>query len=76
MFQFDPAARAIWKHWRGTVIAETYKSAASMSLWAIAVYFLFQRYPKCVTFLHGFDKIWGELLAVTTFTLTFFVAPG
>ena len=41
MIQFDPASRAIWRHWRGTVVAETYKPAAKMALWAVAVYVLF-----------------------------------
>eukprot|EP00578_Thalassiosira_sp_NH16_P029658 CAMPEP_0181076280 /NCGR_PEP_ID=MMETSP1071-20121207/336_1 /TAXON_ID=35127 /ORGANISM="Thalassiosira sp., Strain NH16" /LENGTH=580 /DNA_ID=CAMNT_0023157453 /DNA_START=153 /DNA_END=1892 /DNA_ORIENTATION=- len=73
MIQFDPASRAIMRHWRGTVLAETYKPAAWMALWAVVVFVLFQRYPTCVHFFKGFHKIWGELLAVTTFTLTFFV---
>eukprot|EP00986_Skeletonema_menzelii_P020592 scaffold31733_cov166-Skeletonema_menzelii.AAC.1 len=73
MFQFDPASRLIWKHWRGTVLAETWTSAARMAVWATTVFFLFQKYPKCIGFFNGFHQIWGELLAVTTFTLTFFV---
>jgi len=73
MFQFDPASRSIWRHWRGTVAAETYKSALFMALWAVVVFGIFQRYPKTSESLNGFHKIWGELLAVTTFTLTFFV---
>eukprot|EP00985_Skeletonema_marinoi_P026940 scaffold21345_cov80-Skeletonema_marinoi.AAC.4 len=55
MVQFDPEAKSIWRHWRGTVVAETWKSAAKHAIWA------------------GFERVWGELLAVTTFTLTFFV---
>lgn len=73
MFQFDPASKSIWRHWRGTVLAETWKSAAWHALWTVAVYYVFQRYAKCAEFLTGFSKIWSELLAVTTFTLTFFV---
>eukprot|EP00571_Detonula_confervacea_P002973 CAMPEP_0172314520 /NCGR_PEP_ID=MMETSP1058-20130122/22741_1 /TAXON_ID=83371 /ORGANISM="Detonula confervacea, Strain CCMP 353" /LENGTH=568 /DNA_ID=CAMNT_0013028411 /DNA_START=254 /DNA_END=1960 /DNA_ORIENTATION=- len=74
MRQFDPASRFIWRQWRGTVVAETWKSAAKHAIWAVAVFFLFQKYPRCtVGVLDGFHRVWGELLAVTTFTLTFFV---
>ena len=74
MNQFDPASKSIWRHWRGTVVAETWKSAARHALWAVGVYVVFQKYPKCAQFFAGFDRIWSEvLLAVVTFTLTFFV---
>ena len=73
MVQFDPEAKSIWRHWRGTVLAETWKSAAKHAIWAVLVYILFQRYSTMKTWLKGFQTIWGELLAVTTFTLTFFV---
>jgi hypothetical protein len=73
MSQFDTASRSIWKHWRGTVIAETWRSVAHMAMWPSGVFFFFRKYPKCISFLSGFLNIWGELLAVTTFTLTFFV---
>lgn len=74
MRQFDPASKSIWRQWRGTVVSETWKSAARHALWAVCVYLVFQRYPKCTEFFTGFHRIWGEvLLAVTTFTLTFFV---
>lgn len=73
MVQFDPEAKSIWRHWRGTVLAETWKSAAKHAVWAVLVYILFQRYSTMKTWLKGFQTIWGELLAVTTFTLTFFV---
>lgn len=75
MRQFDPASRILWRQWRGTVVAETWKSAAKHAIWAVTVYFLFQKYPRYTVggVLDGFHKVWGELLAVTTFTLTFFV---
>ena len=73
MVQFDPEAKSIWRHWRGTVLSETWKSAAKHAIWAVLVYILFQRYSTMKTWLKGFQTIWGELLAVTTFTLTFFV---
>jgi len=73
MVQFDPEAKSIWRHWRGTVVAETWKSAAKHAIWAVAIYTLFRKYPQIQIWLQGFERVWGELLAVTTFTLTFFV---
>ena len=72
MRQFDPSTR-ILRQYRGTVTAETWKSATRNALWAVAIYALFKKYPTCSEFLSGFQKVWAELLAVTTFTLTFFV---
>ena len=73
MVQFDPESRSIWRHWRGTVLAETWKSAAKHAIWGIMVYMLLRKYSHIQGCLHGFERVWGELLAVTTFTLTFFV---
>lgn len=73
MVQFDPEARSIWRHWRGTVLAETWKSAAKHAIWGIMVYVLLRKYSHVQGWLQGFERVWGELLAVTTFTLTFFV---
>lgn len=73
MVQFDPEARSIWRHWRGTVLAETWKSAAKHAIWGIMVYMLLRKYSHIQGWLKGFERVWGELLAVTTFTLTFFV---
>ncbi|KAL7456188.1 hypothetical protein ACHAWC_007707 [Mediolabrus comicus] len=73
MVQFDPESRSIWRHWRGTVLAETWKSAAKHAVWGIMVYMLLRKYSHIQGWLHGFERVWGELLAVTTFTLTFFV---
>ncbi|KAL7550581.1 hypothetical protein ACHAWF_015292 [Thalassiosira exigua] len=73
MRQFDPARRSIWKHWRGTVFSDTWTTAVRNSVWALGVFTLFRRYPMYSEFLDGFNKVWAELLAVTTFTLTFFV---
>lgn len=73
MVQFDPESRSIWRHWRGTVLAETWKSAAKHAIWGIMVYMLLRKYSHIQGWLHGFERVWGELLAVTTFTLTFFV---
>ena len=66
MVQFDPEAKSIWRHWRGTVIAETWKSAAWHALWAVAVYVVLQKYPFITKWFKGFNTIWGELLAVVS----------
>jgi hypothetical protein len=86
MKQFDPDGKAIWQHWRGTVLSDTWKAALGKGIWAAFVYFLFQqqntqlltsnsKYPGI--FFHnafqGCNRVWTEILAITTFTLTFFV---
>ncbi|EEC51745.1 predicted protein [Phaeodactylum tricornutum CCAP 1055/1] len=73
MFQFDPSSTAIWKHWKGTIFAETWPSVVRHVLWAVLVYFLFRRNPGSGRVLSDFSTLWGQTLSVTTFTLTFFV---
>jgi Bestrophin, RFP-TM, chloride channel len=73
MVQFNPSARFIWRQWKGTVFAETWKSGARHVVWAIGVYFVFWRYPHVKHSFSGFNTLWGQLLSITTFTLTFFV---
>lgn len=73
MKQFDPASKAIWRHWRGTVLSETWKSALKQGMWAAIVYLLLGQYPNVHRGLMGFERIWSQILAITTFTLTFFV---
>ena len=72
MRQFDPN-RSMWRRWKGTVIAETWKSAARRVLWACLVYVLLRKYPNISSSLDGSQRIWTELIAIVTFTLTFFV---
>ena len=73
MKQFDPASKAIWRHWKGTVLAETWKSALIQGLWAAGVYLFFSKRPHISQTFRGFQFIWSQILAITTFTLTFFV---
>lgn len=73
MKQFDPASKAIWRHWSGTILSETWKSALKQGIWATGVYFLFQTFPGLKIGFAGCDGIWSQILAITTFTLTFFV---
>jgi hypothetical protein len=43
-------------------------------LFALAVYLIHRTYPLVFeTHLAGFNTLWGQLLSITTFTLTFFV---
>jgi hypothetical protein len=73
IMEFDPASKAMWRNWKGTVIAQTWVSAVKHVIWAFAVYFLLKRYPQLGHFLRDFNTLWGQMLSVTTFTLTFFV---
>lgn len=73
MKQFDPSSKAIWRHWGGTVLSETWKSALKQGIWAACVYFLFQRFHGLRTTFAGSDQLFGQVLAITTFTLSFFV---
>ena len=75
MRQFDPSSKAIWKHWRGTIFSETWKTAIKQVLWASVVYLIGRQpqYAGLLASLKGFGSIWGQVLSVSTFTLTFFV---
>lgn len=76
MRQFDPSSKAIWRHWRGTCLSATWRTALKQALWASAVY-LIGRQAQCagvVGLLKGFGTIWGQCLSISTFTLTFFVS--
>ena len=74
MMQFDPSSGWIWRRWKGTVFAETWISCARNVLFATAVFLIHRKYPTIFsTYLSGFNTLWGQLLSVTTFTLTFFV---
>jgi len=72
MRQFDPN-RSMWRRWKGTVVAETWKSAARRVVWTCAVYLLLRKHPEISSSLDGTQRIWTELIAIVTFTLTFFV---
>ena len=73
IIEFDPSSRAIWRHWKGTIFSETWSSVLQRVIWAVLVYVLFQKFPQCSQFLDGFPYLWGHVLGVTTFTLSFFV---
>lgn len=72
--QFDPSSGWIWRRWKGTIFSETWVSCVRNVLYATAIFLLYKTYPKFIdTHLTGFSTLWGQLLSVTTFTLTFFV---
>ncbi|KAL7439296.1 hypothetical protein ACHAXM_009830 [Skeletonema potamos] len=73
MMQFNPKRGWIWRQWRGTVFSETWKSGLMNMVLATFVVFLYGLYPNLKDLLQGFSILWGQLLSVTTFTLTFFL---
>jgi hypothetical protein len=73
MLQFNPSRKWIWRQWRGTVFSETWKSCLTNMALAMSVVFLYRLYPSLRDMLQGFSILWGQLLSVTTFTLTFFL---
>ena len=63
-----------WKRWRGTVFSETWPSVVRNMCLALCVSLLHTLCPGFINrTLSGFDILWGQLLSVTTFTLTFFL---
>ena len=74
MMQFDPSANWIWGRWKGTVFSETWLSCVKNMLYASFITLLYKTYETSLTKnLAGFNILWGQLLSVTTFTLTFFL---
>lgn len=73
IMQFDPSSGWIWKRWKGTIFSETWDSCVSKMVYACFVYAVFKTYPGSKAWFSGFNVLWGQLLSVTTFTLTFFV---
>jgi hypothetical protein len=41
--------------------------------YALVIYFIYNSYPALKDHLEGFGTLWGQMLSITTFTLTFFV---
>jgi hypothetical protein len=73
MMQFDPSSGWIWRRWKGTIFSETWTSCVKNMVYATMIFFIFKQYPGIKDHLNGFGTLWGQLLSVTTFTLTFFV---
>lgn len=74
MMQFDPNANWIWGRWKGTVFSETWMSCVKNMVYASFITLLYKTYETSLTKnLAGFNILWGQLLSVTTFTLTFFL---
>lgn len=73
MMQFNPSSGWIWKRWRGTIFSETWDSCVKSMLYAVIILMVFKRFPSLKVHFSGFNVLWGQLLSVTTFTLTFFV---
>jgi hypothetical protein len=74
MMQFDPSSGWIWRRWKGTVFSETWRTCVINMLYASVITLLFYINKQAITHLfEGFNVLWGQLLSVTTFTLTFFL---
>jgi Bestrophin, RFP-TM, chloride channel len=71
--QFDPSSGWIWRRWKGTIFSETWPSCVKNVIYATLIFLLYKKYPGVKDHLNGFGTLWGQLLSVTTFTLTFFV---
>lgn len=63
----------IWRRWKGTVFRESWPSCIRNMIIATIVAFVFESKPILKTKLVGFNILWGQLLSITTFTLTFFL---
>lgn len=73
MMQFDPSSGWIWRRWKGTVFSETWRTFLSNMGYASIICFIFKTFNnQFLENLSGFNILWGQLLSVTTFTLTFF----
>ena len=74
MMQFDPSSGWIWRRWKGTVFSETWRTFVRNMVYASIVCVIFKFYKtQFLQNLSGFNILWGQLLSVTTFTLTFFL---
>ncbi|GFH58060.1 hypothetical protein CTEN210_14536 [Chaetoceros tenuissimus] len=74
MMQFDPSSGWIWRRWKGTVFSETWRTFIRNMIYASVVCVIFKCYKtQFLQNLSGFNILWGQLLSVTTFTLTFFL---
>ena len=71
--QFDPTGNELWRRWRGTVFAESWRSCIRNMALAGTIGIYFFLHPKMKSKLSGFAVLWAQLLSVTTFTLTFFL---
>ena len=73
MMQFNPSRKWIWKQWRGTVFSETWRSCLRNMSIAVVIALIYRYERGIMEQLGGFNILWGQLLSVTTFTLTFFL---
>jgi len=73
IIQFDPSSGWLWGRWKGTVFSETWRSCVRNIIIACLISILYKLKPGMMDNLKGFNILWGQLLSVTTFTLTFFL---
>ena len=73
MMPFSPNSAFLWARWKGTIFSETWGSCVTKMAYALVVFLVCKRIPGIDDYLAGFNSLWGQLLSITTFTLTFFV---
>jgi hypothetical protein len=74
MMHFNPSSGWIWGRWKGTVFSETWRTCVINMIYAMLITCVYKINETAFTKnLAGFNILWGQLLSVTTFTLTFFV---
>lgn len=73
IMQINPTPYWIWRRWKGTVFSESWPTCIRNMLFATLVAIFYTVNPGMRDKLVGFGVLWGQLLSVTTFTLTFFL---
>eukprot|EP00587_Corethron_hystrix_P001577 CAMPEP_0113328384 /NCGR_PEP_ID=MMETSP0010_2-20120614/19989_1 /TAXON_ID=216773 ORGANISM="Corethron hystrix, Strain 308" /NCGR_SAMPLE_ID=MMETSP0010_2 /ASSEMBLY_ACC=CAM_ASM_000155 /LENGTH=1182 /DNA_ID=CAMNT_0000189705 /DNA_START=372 /DNA_END=3919 /DNA_ORIENTATION=- /assembly_acc=CAM_ASM_000155 len=74
IIQFDPSGKKIWRQWKGTIFSETWPACLRNMALSICIGLLYRSAPSSIKeSFRGFNVLWGQLLSVTTFTLTFFL---
>jgi len=74
IMQFHTSGRFLWRQWKGTVFSETWRSCVRNMLLSAFIGILFRCLPDFIRrSFEGFDYLWGLVLTVTTFTLSFFL---
>ena len=64
----------IWRRWKGTVFSETWRTCVINMVYALLITLIYKLNQATLNnVLAGFSVLWGQLLSVTTFTLTFFL---
>lgn len=55
------------------MFSETWISCARNVVYALFILYLYRAFPRAHGSLKGLNTLWGQILSITTFSLTFFV---